>query len=629
MARGPTPVRRAQAVTPFGVGAMLVGVDGVSMITAGLDAWFLPPDGVLDSKAIDISEFQVEEWRLQRYLGVSHFRVAPDYRESRAFGKATPNVGLTLPFLRFPQWHFCSFCDRLTEIGLSVRGRQRCQACYAKGNRRSWLSQVPFVAICDGGHIQDFPWREWVHRDAATICSKQMYLRATGGASLAAQQVRCECGAGPRNLSGITEGSIDSTFLTKNLESGKEFLCPGRTPWHGTPEPRGCARPIKGSLRSASNVYYSVVRSAIYVPRGVGRVDSELLSHFEDPAVATVMSVFKDSGGRPKPEQLRNIRRDLFDPFTDRQIDAAIEIVLTGTGSEEPSPVADDDPETAFRRSEFEVLRREQRELQLVVREPSLSGYGDWLRKFVNRVTLVERLRETRALAGFERIIPESPVDLPSRRALLWKEEPTEHVWLPAYVVFGEGVFLELEGERLRKWENSAVVQRRIATLAANYARTAVGQQREPWLSPRFVLLHTLAHLLINQLTFECGYSSASLRERLYVSDVPDAQMAGILIYTAAGDAEGTMGGLVRMGRDRYLPGVLRRAIDSARWCSADPICMEIGSASGQGPESLNMAACHSCALVPETACEEFNRFLDRGLLVGAGAELSTGFFNE
>lgn len=629
MARGPTPVRRAQAVTPFGVGAMLVGVDGVSMITAGLDSWFLPPDGATDSRALDVTEFQVEEWRLQRYLGVAHFRMAPDFREARAFGKATPNVGLTLPFLRFPQWHFCSFCDRLTEIGLSVRGRQRCQNCNAKGKRRAWLSQVPFVAICDAGHIQDFPWREWVHRDSGSTCMKQLYLRATGGASLAAQQVRCDCGAGPRNLSGITEGSGDSTFLTKNLEAGREFLCPGRTPWHGTAQPQGCSRPIKGSLRSASNVYFSVVRSAIYVPRGVGRVDSELLSILEDPAVATMISVLKDSGGRPKPEQLRTIRRDLFDPFTDRQIDAAIDIVMTGAGSEEPASVAEEDAETAFRRSEFEVLRRPQRELQLVVREPNRSEYGEWLEKFVSRVTLIEKLRETRALAGFERIVPESPVDLASRRRLLWKKEPEDHVWLPAYVVFGEGIFLELAGERLAKWERSEAVQRRLGVLAANYGRTSVGQQRGMWLTPRFVLLHTLAHLLINQLTFECGYSSASLRERLYVSDASEGPMAGLLIYTAAGDAEGTMGGLVRMGRARYLPGVFRRAIDAARWCSADPICMEIGSAAGQGPESLNMAACHSCALVPETACEEFNRFLDRGLVVGAGADLSTGFFSK
>ena len=117
-------------------------------------------------------------------------------------------------------------------------------------------------------------------------------------------------------------------------------------------------------------------------------------------------------------------------------------------------------------------------------------------------------------------------------------------------------------------------------------------------LSPRFVLLHTLGHLLINELVFARGYSSASLRERLYVSDTPGREMAGLLIYTAAGDSEGTMGGLVRMARPGNLRPVLATAVSNARWCSTDPVCMDAG-AHGQGPDSCNLAACHGCALLP------------------------------
>ena len=60
-------------------------------------------------------------------------------------------------------------------------------------------------------------------------------------------------------------------------------------------------------------------------------------------------------------------------------------------------------------------------------------------------------------------------------------------------------------------------------------------------ISPKFILLHTLAHLLINQLSFDCGYGSSSLRERLYC-DIEDNSfpMTGVLIYTASGDSEGT-----------------------------------------------------------------------------------------
>ncbi len=89
------------------------------------------------------------------------------------------------------------------------------------------------------------------------------------------------------------------------------------------------------------------------------------------------------------------------------------------------------------------------------------------------------------------------------------------------------------------------------------------------------------------------------------------------------------MGGLVRMGKAGYFEPVLRRALEGARWCSADPVCMESGESGGQGPDSCNLAACHSCALVPETACEEFNRLLDRGLVIGSLNEPAIGFFSQ
>jgi hypothetical protein len=112
------------------------------------------------------------------------------------------------------------------------------------------------------------------------------------------------------------------------------------------------------------------------------------------------------------------------------------------------------------------------------------------------------------------------------------------------------------------------------------------------------IMLHTVAHLLINELVFTCGYSSASLRERLFVSRDGSRDMAGLLIYTAAGVSEGTMGGLVRMSRPGRLQPVSAAALSDAQWCSTDPVCMDAGE-RGQGPGSCNLAACHGCALLP------------------------------
>jgi hypothetical protein len=102
--------------------------------------------------------------------------------------------------------------------------------------------------------------------------------------------------------------------------------------------------------------------------------------------------------------------------------------------------------------------------------------------------------------------------------------------------------------------------------------------------------------------------------------------MAGVLVYTAAGDSEGTMGGLVQMGAPGLLERCMARALDNAHWCSSDPVCIE---SSGQGPDNCNLAACHSCALIPETSCEQMNRLLDRAMLIGTLDRPETGFFNS
>lgn len=171
-----------------------------------------------------------------------------------------------------------------------------------------------------------------------------------------------------------------------------------------------------------------------------------------------------------------------------------------------------------------------------------------------------------------------------------------------------------------------AVVER-AARLNHNYATSFIGKNHPRTITPKFLMLHTLSHLLISQLSFECGYSIASLSERLYCAEESDGKkMAGIFIYTASGDAEGTLGGLVRQGRPDAFPRILRKAIANAKTCSNDPVCI---MSRGQGRDSLNLAACHACGLLPETCCEERNAFLDRGVIVGTYENPEIGFWND
>lgn len=636
-------IRRSQLIAPFGPGAMVVMRDGTSLIGAGLDHWYEAEDP--GSRECDPTEFHFGEWRLERELGVAYFGLPPDFRPRRwdAGPRTTPNTELTVPFLRFPQWHVCPHCRRLERAPLVLREFPPCPSCAIRperqGRRPPAMVQVRFIALCEYGHVQDFPWREWVHSSAHPTCLAPMYLIATGGASLAATRVECDCGE-KRTLEQITDadqpvsgtggdGSSgpSSSYLTRNLAAGAEYRCEGRYPWLGEEAGRGCDRALRGALRGATNVYFAVIRSAIYLPRGSSDVDAELVGVLENPPLSGLIGLLRGLGQPVEPGILRRQHGPLLSGFSDAQVAAAITFLSSPASVPEvPRGVADDE-ETAFRRAEYSVLRTAREEDQLLTAPQRLADYARDAAEGLAGITLVPRLRETRALAGFTRVYPENDQTQAQRKALLWQTPPATP-WLPAYVVFGEGIYIELDEERLREWETREEVQGRVAPLAERFH--GVRQRRRLSardVSPRLVLIHTLAHLMMNQLTFECGYGSASLRERLFASADRSAPMSGLLIYTAAGDAEGTMGGLVRMGKAGNLEPVIKRAIQNARWCSADPVCMELGNLGGQGPDSCNLAACHNCGLSPETSCEEFNRFLDRALVVGSVERPSLGFF--
>jgi len=608
----------------------MIAQDGISLISGGLDYWFQHEDGGKDSANIEQNEFRIEEWRLQRRLDVEYFCLPPDYRDTR---EDSFNKFLKVPFLRFPQWHFCPSCKCLFQLSLTDRGRRACPLCLSNKGKKFFLAQVPFVAMCEKGHIRDFPWREWVHKTVQPECNGNIRIIATGGSSLSAELVKCDCGM-ERSLARITEARPDGlgTELSSKLDaSGILFLCKGQSPWLGTDRATSCDYPLRGSLRNASNLYYADVRSAIYLPPGNNDISPELILLLEKSPLSDLIGVLSRYGEKIIPRDLRNQHPLPLKNYSDEEINKAIQVILSKKEQEyAEAEVESDDPETAFRRAEFNTLREAHKEELLIIKESNIASYQFDLGKYFSKIMLVSKLRETRALAGFTRIFPVNDMSLEERKAMLRLSSfDGSGNWLPAYIVYGEGIFLELNENQLQVWEQRGNVLHRISSLVTLYKQLEKQKKAgKKALSPRLILIHTLSHLIMNRLTFECGYSSAALRERLYVSENPDFPMAGLLIYTAAGDSEGTMGGLVRMGKPGNLESVIQQALVEACWCSADPVCMEMGSHGGQGPMSCNLAACHNCALVPETACEEFNRFLDRGMVVGKSDDRELGYFN-
>jgi hypothetical protein len=280
--------------------------------------------------------------------------------------------------------------------------------------------------------------------------------------------------------------------------------------------------------------------------------------------------------------------------------------------------------EEGFRRQEYEILISGSGSPldELFAEQLDGSQYG-WLAPYIRRVGLVRKLRETRVLVGFSRLMPKTErADEGVQSLAIDAEIP----WLPATEVRGEGIFLELRQDTIDRWLSQVTTSQRTAELIREYntRRIARGLGVRN-VDARFMMLHTLAHAVIKELTFSCGYGSAALRERLYCNlEDPDGPMNGFLVYTASGDSEGTLGGLVAQAQPGRFERMIGDALRRSSWCSNDPVCME---SPGAGSFSSNLAACHGCILLPETSCEEGNRLLDRALLVGTIDEPTIGLF--
>ncbi|HYF65508.1 MAG TPA: DUF1998 domain-containing protein, partial [Herpetosiphonaceae bacterium] len=312
-----------------------------------------------------------------------------------------------------------------------------------------------------------------------------------------------------------------------------------------------------------------------------------------------------------------------FSAYSDAAIWDAIEARKQGRQAEQPR---------TLKAPEWQVLSNPAQAPQTrhfrAVRTAAPQGYERQIRE----VVLIERLREVRALIGFTRITSLGDVEEQegadsNRPAPLSRQQPA---WVPATEVHGEGVFLHFDEQAIQSWSARPAVAEHHNSFQIAHRRWRQQRRLDPaqgYPGLRFVLLHTFAHALIRQLSLACGYATASIRERIYALDATaeDGPMAGILLYTAAADSEGTLGGLVRLGRPEELGRHITLALESMRLCASDPLCAE--HAAGTDPGILHGAACHACMFMPETSCERGNRYLDRSLLVPTIERNDLAFF--
>ncbi len=378
--------------------------------------------------------------------------------------------------------------------------------------------------------------------------------------------------------------------------------------------------------RGASNVYFPITHSAIDIPAPAGMSDDDELA--QKIVNHHLWPDFISAVGGPLSDAYRDVIADQCEvqkEFVDnvrRNADESASL-LSAADADDDLSIAEwaafSLPESVVDSKTFSVRRTH---LGIDFGAPESMQE---LAVNICAVVVADRVREVRALEGFSRYEPSSGDDEDGEGGrVVSVNTQTRAQWLPAVETYGEGIFIAIDEERVSAWEMLPSVRdwtRRIErNLDASFKADRLREKSGPHLLPRFVMLHTLAHHFIRQLSYDSGYNAASLRERVYArSHVPGSELppqAGVFIYTAAGDAEGTLGGLVRQGQPPNLSETLIRLLESAQWCSQDPLCAD---STGRSLANLNRAACHACTLLPETCCEIDNSLLDRTLLIGDG----------
>lgn len=613
MAYSNKPMRRSALIGPWGVGAIVPFPNDESLMIAGLDMW----------RYNDVTPFIIKDERLQRRLGVQELRWPPDFREKNADPQ---NCFLKIPAVRFPTWHYCPFCGTMQKTTL-YQQQPECDCyqwptgrkCNPSFRYKRKLIPERFIVICPDGHIDDFPVAEWLHYgsgheyvpiEKGGTCKIR---RSTGGASASLSGVFYECACGAKkSIAGATAPGALSKI---------GYKCKGAKPWLGIENdldhPCG-STDIRVVLRGATNVWFADTRSSIYIPTDDEQTTKKIIAIVDDFFDLLNSSRINGKWNRDFIELLAAKKH--VDP--DKLYNA---FIRRDEGLEDLSDVTEEMTEDAYRLEEYKVLIKSSGSDAQPFHSQNypISCYDPIISKYFNSISLVHKLQETRAFVGFSRVEPkEMPISERKKMLRLGIEN-----WLPAIQVQGEGIFFEFDKAALESWAKRPSVIDRIKHLQTAYKKSRFGSSSTGELRPEFVLIHTFAHLIINQLSFECGYGSSSIRERIYCEKTGNKYgMYGVLIYTASGDSEGSLGGLVRQGMTGHIEDTIQNAIRNAAWCSSDPICIQ---SLGQGPESCNLAACHNCALLPETCCEYGNRFLDRGTIVGSLDDKSIGFFSE
>ena len=620
-----------------------------SYIIAGLNFWtynLLNPEKkklVRDSLEI-IDQRLIKRVSFETKTHIKYLLQPPKARELHSqysSSSGDKNAEGTIPTFRFPRWYRCPNCWLLRRVKANASENDSALFCKSpikfdpnrKGltcsDRKNGTRMLPirFVVACENGHIMDFPWIEWAHKDTKMCDNPILFYKTSPRASLASTSVLCyNCKSKPVHLSGVSSREANKNPLF-NIFNDK---CPGTSPWLGeTCKDENCdAKLLVTVLKGASDTYFPETRTSLFIPNRDNKIHIKVIEKQKD-------GIFKKTATISPSDDLKNLGKlgDINYEFVKSL--AVVEgfeydsfkNTVENFRSEQNSETNPETIEVDYKLSEYNTIIGERFSDEQIDDfdhiHMEMENYDPKIKNIFSKIIKINKLKVTKAPIGFKRINLES-----SNKNLGKFFNPEKKIdWWPAIQSSGEGVFFEIDKIKLDQHINeNPNIQNKVRELIKRNrdGETPCSNLTIHQLTPSFVILHTLSHLIINQLSLDAGYSLSSLSERIYCSDEEGSMMSGILIYTASDGASETLGGLVRQLKSDSLLRILVNLKEKFSVCSNDPICIE---SNGQGLGGLNYAACHACSLLPETSCEFMNIFLDRNLIIGGGN--IKGFLDE
>lgn len=606
-------IRPSALIHTFGVGAA-VELPRISVMVMGLDEW--RPE---NARQLDEPRLLAALRHEQGFGSVERLLAAPIAPTGGALSANAldPARNIGVPVGVFPRWLVCPLCRRLGPIesrqfklrpdpfrpDRTTYVHENCQK--AKGHAPS-VVPARFVVACENGHMDDFPWVAFVHRaasEADVMCAWKLRLTERGPTGEAGDvYVRCETCDAVQPMSRAFDDDDEGDVF--------QLRCSGAHPHLRRREE--CKLAARTILLGASNSWFSVTRSALSLPEDEDELQHTIATRWAKLQAITSLDVLTAFRSIKEPS-LTDI-----ESRSDEEILAAIEAHRVSGSTAEPADL---------RVREWQLLTGDAspKSPDFLARSATIPEQFEDL---IERVVLVERLREVQALLAFTRVLPPTgEEDDRERWVRLGRSAPA---WLPAAEVHGEGIFIQLRKNQVVAWRDASR-DREEQLLLAHLAwchRRGIQNPRETFPGMRTVLIHSFAHALMRRMALESGYSQSSIRERLYVAGehTEGGPMAGLLLYTAAPGAEGTLGGLVSLGEPQRLGPLIEGALRDAAVCDSDPLCAE--TLSNDGGLTLHGAACYACMFAPETSCERGNRYLDRGVLVPLINGTDFGFFH-